>query len=111
MFPSFPSIQSFYQHEGPGLSLGAHQEANGTSDGFTGQEVQNVLHPLSRPWQPSRNYQKCPIASLKAGPHDYEIVGRVANFSTPAGKYQVQSITEGPYLIILSDDTGAVAVS
>ncbi|KAK9426161.1 hypothetical protein SUNI508_12522 [Seiridium unicorne] len=109
-FP-FPSIQSFYQREVAANHDAVHQGRQDACDGLTENEVSAGLRPLSQPWKPTREYRKCPIASLEAGPHNYEITGRVVNFYTPAARTQNQSSTESQYLILLSDDSGVFAVS
>ncbi|KAI0838702.1 hypothetical protein F5Y06DRAFT_303622 [Hypoxylon sp. FL0890] len=102
----FPSIQSFYSREVPQISQGGNVEPSTVSkpgDGFTPSEVEVMLNPLSRPWQPSRNYETCPISFLEAGPHNYQISGRIVNF---AHNFRNQSF----HFLVVTDGSGAIAV-
>ncbi|KAI0386717.1 hypothetical protein F5Y04DRAFT_288591 [Hypomontagnella monticulosa] len=102
----FPSIQSFYSREVPSSSHDANTECTNIQkpgDGFTSSEVEAALNPLSRSWKPSRHYEPCPIALLQAGPNNYEISGRIVNFS-------VNFREQGFHFIVLTDSSGALAV-
>jgi hypothetical protein len=98
----FPSIQSFYSREI--ASAGGNESLISTKvgDGFTSSEVEAVTSPLSRPFEPSRQYDVCSIMELQTGPHDYKITGRLVNFSSTAGGY---------YFLVICDGTAAIAVS
>lgn len=102
MTSHFPSIQSFYSREL--ASDGGNDSSNPTKagDGFTSSEVEAVTSPLSQPFEPSRQYDVCSIMELQTGPHNYEITGRLVNFSSTAGGY---------YFLVISDGTAAIAVS
>ncbi|KAI0878137.1 hypothetical protein GGS24DRAFT_509161 [Hypoxylon argillaceum] len=101
MTSHFPSIQSFYSREL--ASDGGNDSSNPTKagDGFTSSEVEAVTSPLSRPFEPSRQYDVCSIMELQTGPHNYEITGRLVNFSSTAGGY---------YFLVISDGTAAIAI-
>ncbi|KAI8633897.1 hypothetical protein F5Y19DRAFT_462135 [Xylariaceae sp. FL1651] len=110
MSSNFPSIQSFYSREVP--SDGGNDSSSPTKagDGFTSSEVQAVMNPLSRPFRPSRPYDRCPIAELQTGPHNYEITGRLGNFSSNGGLQRTPTSTEGCYFLVISDASGAITI-
>ncbi|KAI1389713.1 uncharacterized protein F4822DRAFT_442911 [Hypoxylon trugodes] len=102
----FPSIQSFFSKEVPPGSQAEDDEPSNLrkpGDGFTSSEIEVALNPLSRPWEPSRHYEACPISLLETGPHNYQISGRIVNFSINYRK-------QGFHLLIVTDGTGAIAV-
>ncbi|KAI0601365.1 hypothetical protein F4775DRAFT_589582 [Biscogniauxia sp. FL1348] len=80
----FPSIQAFYSKELPSSSPSSNDQPIllNAGDGFTSSEIDAVLDPHSRPWKPARLYEACSIALLQGGAHDYQISGRIVNFST-----------------------------
>ncbi|KAI2463639.1 hypothetical protein F4781DRAFT_416017 [Annulohypoxylon bovei var. microspora] len=103
---NLPSIQSFYSRELPSSSQGTSDESSKLQkpgDGFTPSEVEAALDPLSRPWEPSRHYETCPISLLETGPRNYQILGRVVNFAE-------NSYEQGFHLLIVTDGSGAIAV-
>jgi hypothetical protein len=110
MGTSFPSIQSFYQREVIQGTVAESSESH-AGDGFTSSEVSAALHPLSSPWVPSREYEKSDILLLQAGPRNYEIMGRIVNFATAGRRGQSEVSPEGQRLLVVSDGTGAIAVS
>ncbi|OTA70175.1 hypothetical protein K449DRAFT_441590 [Hypoxylon sp. EC38] len=102
----FPSIQSFYSREVPQSSQDGNAEPSNVQkpgDGFTSSEVEVVLNPLSHPWKPPRNYEACLISLLQAGPHNYQISGRIVNFAH-------DSRNQGFHFLVVTDGTGAIAV-
>ncbi|KAI1418594.1 hypothetical protein F5Y13DRAFT_196402 [Hypoxylon sp. FL1857] len=106
MSTPFPSIQSFYSREVPRNSQEENTESSNVpnpGDGFTPSEVDVVLNPLSRPWKPSRYYEASPISLLQAGPHNYQISGRIVNF---AHNFRDQ----GFHFLVVTDGSGAIAV-
>ncbi|KAI1432096.1 hypothetical protein GGR50DRAFT_627417 [Xylaria sp. CBS 124048] len=107
---NFPSIQSFYSREV--LADGGDDSAHlvETGDGFTSSEVQAVVNPLSRPFRPSRHYDVCPIIEIQTGPHDYEITGRLVNFSSTGGPHRIPPSAGGYYFLVLCDGTAAIAI-
>lgn len=101
MSTPFPSIQSFFSREVALEGEDASSSPTNPGDGFTSSEVEAVVHPSSRPFRPSRQYDTCPIAELYTGMHNYRITGRLVNFSSATGYY----------FLVLSDGTAAIAVS
>ncbi|PBP20570.1 putative Inositol-3-phosphate synthase [Diplocarpon rosae] len=80
MKTSYPSVQSFYEKE-----VQADNEITDASspvkpgDGFTEGELSDALDPLSRKWNPEREYEELSIERLVPGPHAVTFVGRVVN--------------------------------
>ncbi len=111
MISRFPSIQSFYSREVASEGGGSSANPVKSGDGFTAAEVEAAVNPLSRPFRPSRHYDVCPIAELQTGMHNYEITGRLVNFSSPLGSHGAQASAEGYYFLVISDGTAAIAVS
>ncbi|KAI1100190.1 hypothetical protein F4804DRAFT_348734 [Jackrogersella minutella] len=106
MASPFPSIQSFFSKEVPPSSQEQNAESSSPDkpgDGFTSSEVEAVLNPLSHHWEPSRQYEACPISLLQSGPHDYQISGRIVNF---AENFRDQ----GFHFLVVTDGSGAIAV-
>ncbi|KAI1429216.1 hypothetical protein F5Y12DRAFT_798534 [Xylaria sp. FL1777] len=106
----FPSIQSFYSREV--ISEGAEVPSNPVEvgDGFTSSEREAAINPLSRPFQPSRQYDVCPIAELQTGMHNYKIEGRLVNFSSDSTSHGTQTSAGGYYFLVISDGTAAMAI-
>ncbi|KAI1140331.1 hypothetical protein F5Y05DRAFT_424238 [Hypoxylon sp. FL0543] len=102
----FPSIQSFYSREVPRSSQDRNTESSEVpkpGDGFTSSEVEGLLNPLSHPWKPPRNYETCPISFLEAGPHNYQIDGRIVNY---AHNFR----NRGFHFLVVTDGSGALAI-
>lgn len=112
MTSHFPSIQSFYSREVPSDG-GARNSSTPTKagDGFTPSEVDAVVKPLSRSFEPSRHYDVCPIAELQTGPHNYKITGRLVNFSSTGGPHRTSTNAGGYHFLVICDGTAAIAVS
>ncbi|KAI1756414.1 hypothetical protein F4782DRAFT_550227 [Xylaria castorea] len=110
MTSQFPSIQSFYSREiaSEGGNNSSHPTKAG--DGFTPSEVEAVTNPLSRPFQPSRRYDVCSIAELETGPRNYQITGRLVNFSSTGGPHRTPTSAEGYYFLVMCDGTAAMAI-
>ncbi|KAI1357892.1 hypothetical protein F5Y08DRAFT_346271 [Xylaria arbuscula] len=100
MSSPFPSIQSFFSREVALEKADRSSSPPNPGDGFTASEIEAVVHPSSRPFRPSREYDACPIAELHTGMHNYLITARLVNFSPAAGHY----------FLVLSDGTAAMAV-
>ncbi|ETS82225.1 hypothetical protein PFICI_07227 [Pestalotiopsis fici W106-1] len=110
MGSSFPSFQSFYQHEvSQDADCPQHQKCH-TGDGFTGQEISLALDPVSKSWSPNKSYHKQAISLLKTGPGYWEITGRIVNFIRPGKRSNPQLSTQHQCLILLSDETGVLSV-
>ncbi|KAI5860239.1 hypothetical protein GGS23DRAFT_606989 [Durotheca rogersii] len=102
----FPSIQSFYSGEVPATPPRASPGSHGSrraGDGFTSAEIEEALNPLSGSWKPSRYYETCPLALLQTGPHNYQLSGRVVNFSTDVRH-------RGFHSLVVADGSGAIVV-
>ncbi|KAI8966615.1 hypothetical protein F5Y11DRAFT_364228 [Daldinia sp. FL1419] len=102
----FPSIQAFYSREVPSNLQQEDIETSsfpGPGDGFTSSEVEAAISPLSRRWKPPRSYETCPISLLQTGPFNYEISGRIVNFSTNPQE-------QGYHFLVISDGSAAIAV-
>ncbi|KAI1186563.1 hypothetical protein F5B17DRAFT_440965 [Nemania serpens] len=111
MTSHFPSIQSFYSREVPSDG-GARNSSTPTKagDGFTPSEVDAVVKPLSRSFEPSRHYDVCPIAELQTGPHNYKITGRLVNFSSTGGPHRTSTNAGGYHFLVICDGTAAIAI-
>ena len=113
MAPSYPSVQSFYKRE---ISKPVEkQEAENpesvkVGDGFTEEELAEALDPLTRKWNPEREYDQMGIGKLVPGPKAVTFVGRVVNFSTVFGRSQKQPKAAGWHYMILKDDSAAISV-
>ncbi|KAI1325145.1 hypothetical protein F5Y16DRAFT_423351 [Xylariaceae sp. FL0255] len=114
MNSQFPSIQSFYSREVQSTTVdrctGSPSYHANTGDGFTASEIEAATNPLSRPFKPSREYIVCAIAELETGIHNYEIRGRVVNFSSPGSNQATTATAAGNYFLIIADESGAFAV-
>ncbi|KAI1764477.1 hypothetical protein GGR53DRAFT_320492 [Hypoxylon sp. FL1150] len=100
----YPSIQSFYSREVPCNSPNENGDSQGLTqlgDGFTSSEIEAAIHPLSQSWEPPRHYESCPISFLEAGPRNYQIQGRILNFTT---------VEDSHLFLVVSDGSGAIAV-
>ncbi|KAI0156781.1 hypothetical protein GGR57DRAFT_462339 [Xylariaceae sp. FL1272] len=108
----FPSIQSFYSREIPPSDRDDKESSNSTTagDGFTSSEVQAVISPLSRSFVPMREYEKCPIVELHSGIYNYEITGRLINYSSSGGPQHVPPSAGEYFFLVISDGTGALAI-
>ncbi|KAJ5054049.1 uncharacterized protein L3040_000334 [Drepanopeziza brunnea f. sp. 'multigermtubi'] len=110
MKPSYPSIRSFYKKEVP-----QEREVAGTSpaqpgDGFTEEELADALDPLSRKWNPGREYEETNIGQLVPGPHAVTFAGRVVNLGTFFGSSPKQPKATGFHSLIVKDDFGAISI-
>jgi hypothetical protein len=116
MAPSYPSIQSFFGREPttPSTELSPPAAVASTSkvgDGFTEEELAETLDPLSRKWNPDREYEEFTISRLVPGPKAVTFMGRVVNLSTVFGKSSKQPKAAGWHYLTIKDDTGAISVS
>ncbi|KAI1270358.1 hypothetical protein F5Y18DRAFT_434747 [Xylariaceae sp. FL1019] len=108
----FPSIQSFYSREIPPSDRNDGESSNrtATGDGFTSSEVEAVTSPLSRSFVPMREYEKCSIAELHSGIYNYEVTGRLINYSSSGGPQHVPPSAGGYFFLVISDGSGALAI-
>ncbi|KAI5927094.1 hypothetical protein F4810DRAFT_429913 [Camillea tinctor] len=106
----FPSIQTFYSRElasSPPIGNNSEPYHLNTGDGFTSSEIDAVIDPQSRPWQPPRSYKACSIALLQGGANNYQISGRIVNFST----FSASSPGHISYFtLVVSDGTAIIVV-
>jgi hypothetical protein len=112
----FPSIPSFYKTE----EVFPHPQTKATSpipdpfkpgDGFTEEELANATDPLSRQWDPDREYEELSIDQLIPGPKAVTFMGRVVNFSTRLGSNPTQPKATGWHWLVVKDDSAAISVS
>lgn len=111
MKTSYPSVQSFYKRE----VQGERESATDTSpvkagDGFTEEELSDALDPLSRKWNPEREYEDMSIAQLIPGPRAVTFVGRIVSLTTFFGHTPKQPKAAGFHSLIAKDDSGAISV-
>ncbi|KAI1501417.1 hypothetical protein F5X99DRAFT_409007 [Biscogniauxia marginata] len=105
----FPSIQAFYSREVPSSSRNGNDPAisTETGDGFTSSEIEAVIDPRSHTWEPTRLYEACSIALLQGGAHNYQISGRLVNFSTIVAS----SLGHASYsFLVVTDGSAAIAI-
>lgn len=113
MAPSYPSIQSFYKRESAAIqSSGSAPSASseGDGNGFTEQELSEALDPLTRKWNPDREYEELSIARLVPGPKAVTFMGRIVNFNTYVGQSAKQPKAKGCHYAVVQDGSGAIAV-
>jgi hypothetical protein len=109
----YPSTQSFYKREGLKLSetaLSGPLEPTPQGDGFTEEELANVLDPLNRKWKPEREYEESDIGDLVPGPKAVSFAGRIVNVSTIRGHSQKQPKAAGWHYLILKSNIAAISV-
>lgn len=107
---SHPSIQSFYRKEVATSSFpAASSSPTKNGDGFTEQELQD--DPLTRQWNPEREYDEVTIAELIPGPRAVTFGGRIVNLSTRMGSSPKQPKATGWHFLIVKDDLAAISVS
>ena len=108
---SYPSVQSFYKREiATSKDVPAQPEPSPAGDGFTEQELADAQDPLSREWNPEREYKEMTIDKLVAGPLAVTFVGRVVNFTTILGSSQKEKSASGWHYLLLKDDTAVISV-
>lgn len=112
MAPPYPSIQSFYKREVPKPDEEAEGPApENIGDGFTEEELAEALDPLTRRWNPEREYEELDIGQLSPGPKAVTFVGRVVNFNTVYGRSQKQPKASGWHYMVIKDDTASISAS
>ncbi|KAG9234330.1 hypothetical protein BJ875DRAFT_17906 [Amylocarpus encephaloides] len=110
MAQSYPSVQSFYKREIQTENEAAPVEPKQRGDGFTEQELTEALDPMSRKWNPERDYDETTINKLIPGPRAVTFVGRIVNFSTVIGSSQKETKASGWHYILVKDDTAAISI-
>jgi len=110
-----PSIQSFYQKGS--LSSPARQETFGpakwpSSDGFTLEEVDAALRPVTETWRPKGEYDDVDISDLLPGSGRVQFTGRIVNFwASKDGSPGKTMLSQGFHFLVVKDNSGVVAVS
>ncbi|KAK0108453.1 hypothetical protein ONS95_003255 [Cadophora gregata] len=108
---SYPSVQSFYKREVQAEKEPAADAAQvKVGDGFTEEELSDALDPLSRKWDPEREYEELNIVQLIPGPRAVTFVGRIVNLATFFGHTPKQPRAAGFHSLIAKDDSGAISI-
>ncbi len=107
---TYPSVQSFYKREVQADKEAAIDLSTEPGDGFTKGELSDALDPLSRKWNPEREYEELNVGQLVPGPHAVTFVGRIVNLSTFFGKSPRQPKAAGFHSLIVKDDFAAISV-
>ncbi|KAH6712968.1 hypothetical protein BKA61DRAFT_66343 [Leptodontidium sp. MPI-SDFR-AT-0119] len=111
MKASYPSIQSFYKREIPEEKKPPTDASPvNVGDGFTEEELSDALDPLSRKWNPEREYEEQIIAQLIPGPRAVTFVGRIVNLATFFGHTPKQPKAAGFHSLIVKDDSAAISI-
>lgn len=104
----FPSIQSFFPPSKPQVL----SKTSPTSDGFTSDEVDAVLHPtIDANWLPDTEYEECEINELVPGPGCVMFKGRIANFYDQAMQSKKPRAAKGCVKLMVKDGGGCITVS
>lgn len=107
---TFPSAQSFYENKVPeGREISPHSPAK-KGDGFTEAELADGLDPLSRKWNPEREYEEVSISQLVPGPRAITFMGRIVYLNTYFGHSSKQPKAAGFHSLIVKDDYAAITV-
>lgn len=108
----FPSIQSFFQPEtSPAKKQKTSDAAAVAGDGFTAEEVETPLPPLTLPkWQPRGHYEDVEMKELVPGPGCVALMGRVVNYYQLETPNQKPHAAKGCLKLVVKDDTGALLV-
>ncbi|ESZ98210.1 hypothetical protein SBOR_1386 [Sclerotinia borealis F-4128] len=75
---------------------------DGKGDGFTEEELNEAMDPLTRKWNPSREYESVDVGAL--------IPGRVVSFATVIGKSAKQPRAKGWHYAGVRGEGGVVSV-
>ena len=82
----------------------------GLSDGFTAEEVENVLHPPATSWSPIHGYEKIKIDALEPGPKFITFMGRIVNLYNISKSSKRERTAKGFFKLTVADDSGTVMV-
>ncbi|XMA07561.1 hypothetical protein WAI453_000352 [Rhynchosporium graminicola] len=111
MKESYPSIQSFYKREVQGEKEPPPDASSAKAgDGFTEEELSDAIDPLSRRWNPEREYEEMSISQLIPGPRAVTFVGRIVNLASFFGIVPKQPKAAGFQSLIVKDDSAAISV-
>jgi hypothetical protein len=108
MAPQFPAIQSFFRSSSP--SKTSSSSATEPGDGFTTEEVDAVLHPLSVQWIPTQDYQEVNIRALEPGPKCVTFMGRIVNLYNMPKSSKSKLAARGLLKLTIADDTGVLSI-
>ena len=86
------------------------QEPIEAGDGFTEEELADVLDPLNRKWNPEQEYDQVNISQLVAGPQAVTFCGRIVNLNTVYGRNPKQPKASGWHYLLIKDDSAAISV-
>ena len=81
---AFFRLTSHYSEKGEAEPF----QAVKVGDGFTEEELTEALDPLTRKWNPEREYDQMTIGQLVPGPKAVTFMGRIVNFRTVFGHSQ-----------------------
>lgn len=108
---SHPSIQSFFSKEvDTSSSPAASSSPTKPGSGFTEAELESAADPLTRQWNPEKEYDEVTIAELIPGPRAVTFGGRIVNLSTKFGSSPKQPKATGWHFLIVKDDLAAISV-
>ncbi|KAK4638210.1 uncharacterized protein CLAFUR5_00778 [Fulvia fulva] len=102
------SIQQFFLPTPSTSPTKRPEPASG--DGFTAEEVQDVLAPKLREWYPEQEYEDCEISALEPGPRAVTFMGRVGNIFDVANTQKTPRSAKGCIKICLKDGMAAITV-
>ncbi|EDN91607.1 hypothetical protein SS1G_01010 [Sclerotinia sclerotiorum 1980 UF-70] len=83
---------------------------DGGGDGFTEEELIEAVDPLTRKWNPSREYENLGVGELVPGPKAVTFIGRVVSFTTIIGKSAKQPRARGWHYTGVRGEGGVVSV-
>jgi hypothetical protein len=111
MSSSYHSIKSFYQPEIPtSIPEPTPPQPSPPGDGFTESELLAAQDPLTRPWNPTREYTELTISSLVPGPLPVTFIGRIVYLSTIHGTSQKEKSAAGWHYLLVKDYSGVISV-
>jgi hypothetical protein len=105
-----PSIQSFYAREVGDVAEPEQLTGAASGEGFTEDELTDALDPLTRKWNPDKDYEGLAIAQLIPGPRAVNFAGRIVSLNLTQGQSQTHPKASGWHNIIVKDDSAAIAV-
>ncbi len=112
--PEQMSIQNFYEREIRPPRVASDSAAHAdlqTSDGFTADEINAVIHPAGLPpWQPRDDYPEQDIADVEPGPGRIAVTGRIVNLYHQPRARAAAAGPRGFWRLCIKDDTGAIVV-
>ncbi|KAF2736092.1 hypothetical protein EJ04DRAFT_598839 [Polyplosphaeria fusca] len=118
MPPQYPSIQSYYSSSTakssssqlPPSPLPSSSTGHQPGDGFTAEELETSVQPLSAQWTPPQKYEEIEIGLLEPGPKHLTFKGRVVNFYNQLKPSKKPQAAQGLLKIMVGDHTGAITI-